>query len=168
MLVHIIFYVKNKEKLFLNVQKSFRRGLGNGNYWNMIFPGFPVFPVQEIDHFSCFPAGNSNTRKCATLFPTHETLPFLFATSKAFRKCFPFIGCLTSKVPMTQNKANKIPKHHFVDPSKLGKYVSKSCINKYCKKTDTLSIKSPRSIILKKNVCNKQNQRKWCKAWHLW
>ena len=33
----------------------------------MIFPGFPVFPVQEIDHFSCFPAGNSNTRKCATL-----------------------------------------------------------------------------------------------------
>ena len=67
MLVHIIFYVKNKEKLFLYAQKSFRRGLGNGNYWNMIFPGFPVFPVQEIDHFSCFPAGNSNTRKCATL-----------------------------------------------------------------------------------------------------
>ena len=38
----------------------------------MIFPGFPVFPVQEIDHFSCFPAGNSNTRKCATLIAMYK------------------------------------------------------------------------------------------------
>ena len=34
----------------------------------MSFPIFPGFPVQEIDDFSCFPAGNSNTRNCATLF----------------------------------------------------------------------------------------------------
>ena len=65
--VKFIFYLKNKEKLFLYLQKHFRSDLGNENYRNMIFPGFPVFPVQEIDHFSCFPAGNSNTRKCATL-----------------------------------------------------------------------------------------------------
>ena len=27
-------------------------GFGLGNYWKMIFPGFPGFLVQEIDHFS--------------------------------------------------------------------------------------------------------------------
>ena len=69
--IHLIFYVQNKEKLFLYVQKSFRSDLGNANHWNMIFPGFPVIPVQEIDHFSCFPTGNSNTRKCATLTGTY-------------------------------------------------------------------------------------------------
>ena len=31
------------------------------------FPGFLVFPDQEIGHFSRFPTGNWNTRKCATL-----------------------------------------------------------------------------------------------------
>ena len=34
---------------------------------NGFFPGFPGFSRREIGEFSRFPAGNSNTGKCATL-----------------------------------------------------------------------------------------------------
>ena len=86
----------------------------------MIFPGFPVFPVQEIDHFSCFPAGNSNTRKCATLIDNEwyefwNNLTYISYDRKTYSWCATvkilrlFTGSQPRKVGSARGKNSHAP-----------------------------------------------------------
>ena len=48
----------------MGLLRKFHIGSANSNRF---FPGFPGVSWQEMSHFSCLLAGNSDTRKCATL-----------------------------------------------------------------------------------------------------